>query len=189
MGYADYLKDLLRPLRLYELDSGAGGAELECEGAALDAVCAELERVLGEGIVASARDAGLSAYEGILPFVPSYVTAEDRRRAVEALLRIDMRSFTCADLNGTISGCGIRAHVEETGTSQTVLVSFPFNRGVPDGFDELRRRIEQILPCHLGVEYFFARILWRQVAEWFASWAQLEARCPTWDAWEKYLPE
>lgn len=188
MGYAEYLKDLLRPLRLYELDSGAGGAELDCEGAALDAVCQSLERALDEGIVASARDAGLAAYEGILPFVPSYVTAEDRRRAVEALLRIDMRSFTCADLNDTIAGCGIRARVEETPTAQTVLVSFPFNRGVPDGFDELRSRIEQILPCHLGVEYFFDRILWRQVAEWFASWAQLEARAKTWDGLEKYLP-
>ncbi len=189
MGYAEYLKDLLRPLRLYELDSGAGCAELDSAGAALDGVYAGLERVLDEGIVASARDAGLGAYEEILPFVPSYVTAEDRRRAVEALLRIDMRSFTCDDLNGTISGCGIRAQVEETGTAQTVRVSFPFNRGVPEGFDELRSRIEQILPCHLGVEYFFDRILWRQVEEWFASWAELEARCPSWDALEKYLPE
>ena len=189
MGYGEYLKNLLRPLRLYELDSGAGGAELESVGAALDGVYGALERALAEGIVASARDAGLGAYEEILPFVPSYLTAEDRRRAVEALLRIDMRSFTCADLNGTISGCGIRARVEETGTAQTVLVSFPYNRGVPEGFDELRSRIEQILPCHLGVEYFFDRILWGQVAEWFASWAQLEERCPTWDAWEKYLPD
>lgn len=189
MGYADYLKDLLRPLRLYELDSGAGGAELESVGAALDKVCEKLERALDEGIVASAQDAGLGAYEGILPFVPSYVTAEDRRRAVEALLRIDMRSFTSDDLNDTIAGCGIRARVEETDTAQTVRVSFPFNRGTPDGFDELKTRIEQILPCHLGVEYLFLRILWRELAEWFASWAQLEVRCPSWDALEKYMPE
>ncbi|MCM1149906.1 MAG: DUF2313 domain-containing protein [Butyricicoccus sp.] len=188
MGYAEYLKDLLRPLRLYELDSGAGGAELECEGAALDTVCERLERALEEGIVASARDAGLSAYEGILPFVPSYITAEDRRRAVEALLRIDMRSFTCEDINGTVSGCGIRAHVEETGTAQTVRVSFPFNRGVPDGFDAVRERIEQILPCHLGVEYVFVRAVWREVEEWFESWQELEARCPSWDGLERYLP-
>ena len=32
MGYAEYLKDLLRPLRLYELDEGDGCAELEAEG-------------------------------------------------------------------------------------------------------------------------------------------------------------
>lgn len=188
MGYAEYLKDLLRPLRLYELDSGAGCAELECVGAALDGACAQLEKVLGEGIVASARDAGLGAYEGILPFVPSYITAEDRRRAVEALLRIDMRSFTCADLNGTIAGCGIRARVEETDTPQTVRVSFPFNRGVLDGFEEIRVRIEQILPCHLGVEYAFERLLWGEVEDWFLSWAQLEERCASWDEWEKYLP-
>lgn len=188
MGYGDHLKDLLRPLRLYELDSGAGGAELECVGAELDGVCAKLERALEEGIVASARDAGLGAYEEVLPFVPSYITASDRRRAVEALLRIDMQSFTREALNDTIAGCGIRALVEEADAAQTVRVSFPFNRGVQEGFEQLKSRIEKILPCHLGVEYFFERILWHELEAWFVSWGELEAPALTWDALEKYLP-
>lgn len=189
MGYADYLKDLLRPLRLYELDSGDGCAELEAEGEQLDGVCAHLDAALREGMLALAQDTGLGAYEEILPFVPSYLTAQDRRRAIGALLRIDMRSFTVKALNDTIAGCGIRAVVEEAEAKQTVRVSFPYNRGVPEGIEQLQSRIEQILPCHLGVEYVFVRILWRELEQWFGSWNELEALCPSWDELEKYLPE
>lgn len=189
MGYGEFLRDLLRPLRLYDLDSGDGSAELESEGEQLDGVYALLELALREGIPAGAQDAGLGAYEEILPFVPSYITPEDRRRAIAALLRIDMQSFTLQALNDTIAGCGIRARVAEADAPQTVRVSFPYNRGVPEGIEELKRRIEQILPCHLGVEYVFERLLWRELEAWFDSWAQLEAKAPSWEALEVYLPE
>ena len=189
MGYAEYLKDLLRPLRLYELDEGDGCAELEAEGGQLDGICRQLDGALREGILAGAQDAGLSAYEEILPFVPSYITAQDRRRAIEALLRIDMRSFTAAALNGTIAGCGIRARVEEADAPRTVKVSFPYNRGIPENIGELKRRIEQILPCHLGVEYIFEYLLWGELEKWLPSWSELEAKVGSWGELEVYLPE
>lgn len=189
MGYAEYLKDLLRPLRLYELDEGDGCAELESEGAQLDGIYAALDTALREGVLAGAQDAGLDAYEEILPFVPSYLTQQDRRRAIAALLRIDMRSFTPAALNDTIAGCGIRARVEEADAPRTVRVSFPYNRGVPENFGELKRRIEQILPCHLGVEYVFEYLLWRELEKWLPSWRELEAKAGSWEELEVYLAE
>ena len=188
MGYAAYLKDLLRPMRLYELGSGDGAAELECEGEQLDAVFAALETAQRESIVASAEDAGLSAYEEILPFVPAYATDRDRRRAIEALLRIDSRSFTLAAINDTIAGCGIRALVEETDTPQTVRVSFPYNRGVPEDLAELQRRIEEILPCHLAVVYEFVFVLWEELERWLENWLDAEA-CGAWSAMEAWYEE
>ena len=188
MGYATYLKELLRPLRLYELDSGDGAAELECEGEQLDAVFEALQTAQRESIVASAEDTGLSAYEKILPFVPAYVTDRDRRRAIEALLRIDSRSFTPAAINDAITGCGIRALVEETDTPQTVRVSFPYNRGVPEDLAELRKRIEEILPCHLGVVYEFLFALWQELERWLATWRDAEG-CGTWSEVESCFVE
>ena len=44
-GYAEYLKDLLRPLRVYELEGTANGGELEAQGQALDGVEAGLEEI------------------------------------------------------------------------------------------------------------------------------------------------
>lgn len=188
MGYAAYLKDLLRPMRLYELDSGDGAAELECEGEQLDAVFSALETAQRESIVASAEDTGLSAYEKILPFVPAYVTDRDRRRAIEALLRIDSRSFTPAAINDTVAGCGIRALVEETDIPLTVRVSFPYNRGVPEDFEQLQKRIEEILPCHLGVVYEFVFVLWQELEQWLETWLEAEA-CGTWSAVESWFEE
>ena len=186
MGYATYLKDLLRPLRLYDLDAGDGAVELECEGEQLDAVFAALETAQRESIVASAEDVGLSAYEKILPFVPAYATDKDRRRAIEALLRIDSRSFTLAAINDTVAGCGIRALVEETDIPLTVRVSFPYNRGVPEDFEQLQKRIEEILPCHLEILYEFLFVLWQELEEWLETWQEVE-ECGAWSAVESWF--
>ena len=49
-------------------------------------------------------------------------------------------------------------------------VRFPGVPGIPEGFDGMRAIIEDILPCHLGIEYVY----------WYATWAILEARFTTW---------
>lgn len=172
MDYASALKDLLRPLGIYAVDTGAGGAELDCIGTALNRIGAALETAEREALPLTAEGRGLSAWEALLPFAPESPAAADRRRALAALLRIDGGGFTLAAVNDTIAGCGIRAVVEETGTPQTVKVSFPSNRGIPAGFPGIRARIEQILPCHLDVEYVFL----------FVTWLELEALFPVWSA-------
>ena len=124
MNYADQLRELLRPLKLYDVDGGLGGAELTAEGAALDRACAVLMEAENEFSPATAGGYGLDRWEALLPFIPAYRTAADRRRAISALLRIDGASFTPDAINDTIAGCGIRAVVKETDTPMTVSVSF-----------------------------------------------------------------
>ena len=171
MDYTSELKAMLRPLGIYDLDSGIGAAELFAEGRALDVAAAALERAEREGVLTTAEDAGLTAWESLLPFVPVFcTTAEERRAAIAALLRIDYAAFTPQALNDTVRGCGIEALVEETETPLTVQVSFPYIYGEPDGLEALRVRIERILPCHLGVVYVFH----------YATWAEVEAKYPTW---------
>lgn len=188
-SYAEYLKDLLRPLRCYDTDAGAGAAELDAEGAALDGICTALEETEREGLLWTAEGRGLQAYEQILPFVPSYLNLEDRRRAIAALLRIGAGNFTVQALNDAVTGCGIRAIVRETGTARTVEVSFPYNRGVPLQFEKLCTRIEEILPCHLAVNYVFVYLSWEELETWFLDWANLEETAENWGDLERYLPE
>ena len=189
MGYTEYLKDLLRPLRLYELDSGPGAAELLGIGEELDRIYSELEAAERETLLATAEDEGLAAYEAILPFTPAYENTAGRRRALEALLRIDQCAFTLPALNDTAAGCGLRVRIEEAETAQTVRVSFPYNRGVPNNIQALQARIGEILPCHLGVEYVYLYLLWEELEAWFAQWAALEAAVASWDELEKYVRE
>ena len=180
MDYAEELRELLRPLGIYDVDSGISGAELGAVGGALTDIWTALESAESEALPVTAAGAGLSSWEALLPFVPRWLTTADRRRAVSALLQIDGTSFTTAALNRTVAGCGIRAVVEETGTPMTVQVSFPYNRGVPDDFDELRWRIEQILPCHLNVTYYFIYATWEELEALFATWADTEAAVENW---------
>ena len=58
-------------------------------------------------------------------------------------------------MNDTIRGCGLPARVEETGDPLKVKVVFPETAGIPAGFSAVQDRIEEILPCHLQVEYQF----------------------------------
>jgi hypothetical protein len=186
MGCGEYLKELLRPLRIYSDRDGASAWELECYGAALDGVQQALEEAEREAIVETAKERGLSRYEEILPFIPLYFTEHDRRRAIEALLRIGRQSFTLQAMRDTIAGCGIRATVEEASTPLTVEIAFPYNRGVPENFDRLQGRIEQILPCHLAVEYTFIFLLWQELEEWLDTWETLESECQCWRELEAY---
>ena len=49
-------------------------------------------------------------------------------------------------------------------------VLFPEVAGIPQGFEELRAIIEEILPCHLDITYVF----------WYNTWGMVAQRHPTW---------
>ena len=94
MGYCDYLKQLLAPLHIYELDEGFSGGEILALGTALDSVTDALGEVQREMFLSSAESYGLDAYEELLPFTPESPGLADRRRAIQALLQIDGTAFT-----------------------------------------------------------------------------------------------
>ena len=59
MSHAQYLRDLLRPLGVYDLTAPFNGGELDAQGEALDAVCARLEDIQKEASLATAEGWGL----------------------------------------------------------------------------------------------------------------------------------
>ena len=186
-GYAGYLKELLRPLRVYELEGTANGAELEAQGQALDEAEAVLEEIQREMLVSTAEGRGLEAIECLLVRRPVAPNLELRRAALAALLRIGGDSFTLAAINDNLKGCGLNAVASETGTPGYVQVRFPDVPGIPDGFEELREIIESILPAHLGIEYVYWYITWALMEERFDTWGDIEAIGPTWEELEKMV--
>ena len=178
--YSGYLKDLLRPMRIYDVNSGAGAAELEALGKGMDGVFAALEAVEREMVVSTAEGTGLERYEALLPYKPVASTLEARRTAITALLTVSGESFTTDALCEALSGCGITAVVEETGTPQVVRVRFPGTMGVPEGIEKLKERIEMLLPCHLAVDYFYKWFNWLELESTFADWQALEMSGLSW---------
>ena len=186
-GYAQYLKDLLRPLRVYELEGTANGGELKAQGQALDGVETGLEEIQREMLLSTAEGRGLEAIESLLSRRPVTADLEMRRAALAALLRIGGDSFTLAAINDNLRGCGINAKARETGEAGRVEICFPDVPGIPDGFEELREIIESILPANLGVEYVYWYITWALMEQKFATWGEIEALGPTWEELEKMV--
>ena len=125
--------------------------------------------------------------ESLLTRRPVAETAPARRRALSALLRIGGDSFTLAALNDNLAGCGLNAVVSETEEPGVVEVRFPDVPGVPEGFEQMRRIIEDILPCHLQVNYIYWYITWGKMEENFPTWGDLDSGGYTWDELEKMV--
>lgn len=186
MAYYRLLQEMLHPLRIYDVETGPSAAELYALGECLDRVLEELEEDEREAIPASARDRGLAAYEQIMPFVPVFADLRQRREAIMALLRIDWCSFTLQALRNTIAGCGVEAELEESSSPETVEIRLRGVRGVPDDFQSIARRLEQILPCHLDIEYIFTYLIWQELELWMEDFSQLESKVGCWRELESY---
>lgn len=181
LRFEDYLVSLLRPLGVYDLRTGTiNRGELAAYGARLDGAEAELDHTAREMNLTTAEDFGLERIEALLPYRPVCVTVQQRREALAALLRISGDSFTPEAINDTLRGCGINARAEETGRPGYVDVYFPDVAGIPEGFEQLRAIIEEILPSHLGITYVFWYNTWAMVAEWHPTFGDAAASGLSW---------
>ena len=187
MSYAQAMRELLRPLGVYELEGTANGGELDSLGAALDGCGDELERIQREMLLSTAEDKGLELVEKLLARKPVTGDLARRRAALAALLRIGGDSFTLAAINDNLKGCGLNAVASETDTPGTVEVRFPKVPGIPDGFEEMRAIIEEILPCHLDIRYIYWYITWAMMEARFATWGDIESMGLTWGELEKLV--
>lgn len=187
MSYEGYLRDLLAPLGVYRLDGTVNGAELACWGRFLDGVQEELEEVHRQADLTTAGKEGLAKLAALFNRKPVAEGEESLRAALAALLRVGGDSFTLSAINDSLKGCGLNAVVAEGLEHQSVTVRFPEVQGVPGGFEGMRAIIEEIIPCHLAVEYVFWYITWAEAQERFSAWQEIEDLGLTWDELEKYV--
>ena len=187
MSYAQYLRQLLAPLGVYDLGAPFQGGELDAWGEALDQVEDSLEEANRETCLATAEDWGLEQTAALFRRRPPASTVRAMREALAALLRIGGDSFTLAAINDTISGCGVNAKVEETDEPGTVEVSFPQVPGIPPSFDEIRVIIEDIIPAHLLIRYHYWYLTWEQLEQKFSCWQDIEDKDLTWYGLETYV--
>lgn len=173
MSYGEYLQELLRPLGIYNPEGSFQRGELESAGISLDGVEAMLEEVQRESNLLTAKDWGVTRIGSLLTHPPVARAGEEMGAALAALLRIGGDGFTMAAINDALSGCGISARAEETGVGR-VRVRFPEQAGVPAGFEQIERCIRELLPAHLGVEFWFRFITWAELEQQFSAWEDLQ---------------
>lgn len=184
MSYAGYLRDLLRPLGVYDLEGKINGASLEVKGAALDAIQEVLEEIGRETDLTSAQEWGLEAWRELFDPMPARVDTQRLRQALGALLRIGNGPCTLETIRNTLSGCGLTTQVQEIGTGM-VEVCFPGTAGIPQDFAELCRSIEGILPAHVEVRYVFFYLTWKVMES--RGWRFRDVNEMTWEQMEKAI--
>ena len=187
MSHGQYLRELLRPLGVYDLEAPFNGGELDAQGEALDGAMAALEEVQRESSLVTAEDWGLEQIARL--FVRRPVAREPRQlaAALAALLRIGGDSFTLTAINDNLKGCGLNAVASETETPGVVEVRFPDVPGIPDGFESMRAILEDILPCHLDIRYVYWYITWAMLQARFQTWGEIESLGLSWSALEKLV--
>lgn len=189
MNYGQYLRQLLRPLGVYDVDAPIQGGELDTLGQAFDAIEQRLDDIQRESCLATAEDWGLERFAQLFRLRPVAHKPQALRRALAALMRIGGDSFTLSAINDTISGCGVTAQVDETDRPNYVVVSFPKIPGIPPGFEEIRLIIEDILPPHLDIHYHYWFITWALLAKKLPTWRSIEEKGLTWGQLETYVDE
>ena len=88
MSYGRYLRELLAPLRLYDLEAPFNGGELNVQGGALDGVDTWLAELRRESTLAEAESWGLERIIALLARRPVADTPTGMRKALAALMRI-----------------------------------------------------------------------------------------------------
>lgn len=153
MSYSDYLKNTLKPLGIYELETGIGSAELNALGAVMDEAEKKLSRTFREMLPMTAENEGLQKFESLFPGAASTADLASRRAAVNALMRMGEYESSDQGLNIFLDACGIPANVYETATKEVLKVRFSGTKPEGEELRKLKQRIEAILPCHLEVIY------------------------------------
>lgn len=153
MGYADYLKNTLKPLRVYELDTGIGAAELEAEGAAMDRIDGILSSTCRNMLPMSADARGLAEWEKLFPYALPQNSIADRRTALMAMIRMGECECSEQGMNFVLASCGIPANVSETAAKETLKVTILNDNLSGAELQRLKNCIEAILPCHLDIIY------------------------------------
>ena len=70
MSHARYLRELLRPLGVYDLSAPFNGGELDAQGEALDRIMVWLEEIQRETSLTTAESWGLENIAGLFPRRP-----------------------------------------------------------------------------------------------------------------------
>ena len=185
MGYADYLRQLLEPLGVYNLEpSSFSGAQLEALGSAMDALWQHLQDMQKESIVLTARNLGLQSWERLFPKRSAARTVKERRAAIAAYSQVGGGSFTKQALDRCLAASGVSCQVEEAGGR--LQVSFPGRMGEPEDMETIREIVEMLLPCHLETVYVFRYCTWGTLADNHVVWDRFRGK--TWADMMAYQP-
>ncbi len=74
----------------------------------------------------------------------------------------------------------------EDNANYSFTVKFVGQKGIPPNLNDLKKAIEELKPCHLGVNYIFAYLLWSEFDNYNKTWSQWDNLNLNWNTFETY---
>lgn len=111
-------------------------------------------------------------------------TYEERRSNIKAKVRGTGR--VGADLIKNVVDSYTNGGVDVEFGDSTVTILFNDIHGRPSNMDDVRHRLERIIPCHLALEYVYRYLLWNEFDGYDKTWDEWDALNLTWDELEVF---
>ena len=180
MTIYSHMRAALRAIRLYNLRAEHLSAELHAYADELERLDDDLEDLLPERFLHTAKDKGLSAYEELFGPARSDLSLRDRRRLL--LLRLSLGS-------GDFTPDGIRQALDSFGLDY-VITEFPaYDRlniiAQTDYSQEqqnfIRTETAKIIPAHIEYQLVFNTLTWSELDARNKSFTELDGDNLTWE--------
>lgn len=173
MGYADYLKQMLKPLGVYNLSSGYGEAEIDAIGTMLDGVDSEMENALENAAFYAVSEEALKKLEELFPILVFGDSDARRLEAVKEFSRVNDGWSSVSSLQKQLDACGLSVEISEGDEKFTVDLNFDNVRG------ELTAQetevVQSIMPAHVMLNYICGGLTWDRAEELFPTWEDFDS--------------
>ena len=124
---------------------------------------------------------GLDVYEselGILGVADKPI--EERRQLILSKLRgagTVNANMIRAIVDSYVPNCKVDIIFE----SSTITIKFIDTKGIPANIGDCENSINEIIPCHLGLEFVYLFNTWKQLEDTKKTWAYYEGLNKTWE--------
>lgn len=173
MGYADFLKQMLKPLGVYDLTGGYASAELDAVGETFDAADTMLENALECAGLHSASDEVLTKLEELFPVLIFGSDEAQRLEAVREFYRVGDGYSSIAKLQRQLIACGFSAELTEGDEKFTADIFFDNVRGELN--DQEAETVRNVMPAHIMLNLVCSGLTWDRAEELFSTWEDFES--------------
>ncbi len=177
---------LLRPVGAYSLKPGSlVYCELLSYYEGLKLIEEELSALRREGFIQTAEDYGLRRWEEIIRSTAMESDSLQSRRDVVlyTLGRMPV-DFNRSGMVRGLRSLGLAANITEDTAAQTVTVDVQAYTGTLKNYEDVLRRVCDILPAHVGIRLNMGSVTWDLFDAQEQSYDERDAADLTWDAFE-----
>lgn len=138
-----------------------------------------LDRLLRERFVTTARDEGLSAYERLFGAVTEGESVDERRERL--LLRMSLREddFTPAGIRRALDSLGIQCELNEYPALQRLNITVTSDH-TPKEQAFIREQVAGIIPVQLSCQITFNTLTWEQMDAMNRTFGAIDNENLTW---------